>query len=171
MNDQKRKIINQIAELVRNQFSLTTPINMIDVVSSLGGEIIEAPFDNNTISGKIQKKGESFIIQINPFELEERKTFTLAHEIGHLFLHMGYLVNPEKWKSINIYEDSPMFRQGYSEEEYEANEFAAAFLMPFDEFKKAALNNLSINEIANKFQVSKEAALIRGRWLGCYGWN
>jgi Zn-dependent peptidase ImmA (M78 family) len=27
-----------------------------------------------------------------------RRNFSVAHELGHLFLHMGYIVSPEKWR-------------------------------------------------------------------------
>lgn len=171
MTSQKRYIINNIAELIRNKINLSTPVDMEVVVKELNGKVEEMEFENPTISGLIKKTGDSFVIYVNPNDIPERRTFTIAHEIGHLFLHMGYLVNMNKWNSINEYTDSPMFRQGYSEEEYEANEFAAAFLMPSSEFKSYREQNLSLEDIAKKFHVSKEAALTRGRWLGMYGWN
>ena len=99
----------------------------------------------------------------------------IAHELGHLFLHMGYLVNPDKWNAIDEYYDSPKYRQGYSEEEYEANQFAGAFLMPEKEYRQFVIeyskdNRINVNLIANHFNVSFDAALTRGKWLGIFQW-
>jgi Zn-dependent peptidase ImmA (M78 family) len=34
---------------------------------------------------------------ISPYQSEERRKFTIAHELGHLFLHMGYLLDSDLW--------------------------------------------------------------------------
>ncbi len=40
------------------------------------------------------------IFEIIVFEYQppNRKSFTIAHELGHLFLHMGYIIDEERWK-------------------------------------------------------------------------
>ena len=37
-------------------------------------------------------------IIVSPFQDEKRERFTIAHELGHLFLHMGYRTNNELWE-------------------------------------------------------------------------
>jgi Zn-dependent peptidase ImmA (M78 family) len=81
---------------------------------------------------------------------------------------MGY--GTPKWSDTQAYEVYNRF--GASEEEFEANEFAAAFLMPEEDFKAAAKRANSVaSEIALSFGVSADAALNRGRWLGIFPWS
>lgn len=175
MTYERRLAIENLANTIRTQLNVTTPVNMQQVVSSLKGELISITFEDSSISGRIQKKGDSFEISYNAEHSQLRSEFTIAHELGHLFLHMGYLVNPDKWNAIDEYYDSPKYRQGYSEEEYEANQFAGAFLMPEKEYRQFISehnenNRISINVIANHFKVSFDAALTRGKWLGIFQW-
>ena len=175
MTYERRLAIENLADTIRTQLNVTTPVNMQQVVSSLNGKLLSITFEDSSISGRIQKKGDSFEISYNAEHSQLRSEFTIAHELGHLFLHMGYLVNPEKWNAIDEYYDSPKYRQGYSEEEYEANQFAGAFLMPEKEYRQfvsehSEKNRISINVIANHFNVSFDAALTRGKWLGIFQW-
>jgi Zn-dependent peptidase ImmA (M78 family) len=92
---------------------------------------------------------------------------------------MGYLLDKVKWTSMsnNDFQDSAFFRMSdnYTQEENEANEFAASFLMPKGEFIDIAKQHLSNNHytigpIADHFQVSEIAAINRGKWLGIFAW-
>ena len=175
MTYERRQKIEEFAESVRKTLNVSTPVNMQQVIANLNGELKAITFEDSSISGRIQKVGTKFEISYNAEHSPFRSEFTIAHELGHLFLHMGYLVNPEKWNSINEYYDSPKYRQGYSEEEYEANQFAGAFLMPQTEYREFIKNNsnnnrISVNLIAEHFNVSFDAALTRGKWLGIFQW-
>lgn len=60
-------------------------------------------------------------------------------------------------------------------EEYEANEFAMAFLMPKDEFLKVAENYLEnniydCNKIAEYFDVELNIVIKRGQSLGIFSY-
>lgn len=66
-------------------------------------------------------------------------------------------------------------RLGSSEKEYQANEFAAAFLMPKNEYLKklnefVSGNKVNTSKIAEYFNVSVEAASNRGKFLGYLKW-
>jgi Zn-dependent peptidase ImmA (M78 family) len=173
---QRRRAIYKIAENIRSALKLKTPADLHSAITDmLQGECVEAVLDDD-ISGKIKKIGNSFKITINRKHSGKRKNFTIAHELGHLFLHMGYLTDPEIWDSINEYIDSPYYRMGYSEEENEANQFAGALLMPeaeYKEFVRNAVKNQKINIslISSHFDVSDDAALTRGKWLGIFDWD
>ena len=175
MTYERRQAIEVLADTIRTQLNVTTPVDMQQVVSSLKGNLVPITFEDSSISGRIQKTGETFEISYNAEHSQLRSEFTIAHELGHLFLHMGYLVNPDKWNAIDEYYDSPKYRQGYSEEEYEANQFAGAFLMPEKEYRQFVIeyskdNRINVNLIANHFNVSFDAALTRGKWLGIFPW-
>lgn len=170
MNAATRNMINSLTEDILQLFNIHVPIeNLDELVDSLGGRIKE---DIKYSDGAVQKEGDAFIIWISPFQDEKRRRFTIAHELGHLFLHMGYLTNKELW---NKQENKIYQRIGNSEKEYQANEFAAAFLMPRKAYFKVMNENLSGNKvntskIAEHFNVSVEAASNRGKFLGYLKW-
>ena len=172
----RRREINAIAERIRDFLQLGTyssPVDLDSCVHRLGGEIIRSA---NLTEAMIAKRGDSFRITINRNLHPNRERFSIAHEIGHLFLHMGYCIDDAKWNAIDEFRDDPMFRCGYSEEEREANEFAGAFLMPRDAFlvefgkNETDDNKVDLKPIAEHFEVSVEAALRRGQWLGVVAW-
>jgi Zn-dependent peptidase ImmA (M78 family) len=84
---------------------------------------------------------------------------------------MGYLVDPERWNHSSEYQDSVYHRFGHGIEEEEANLFAAAFLMPAEQFHKAVadLGNAGafpVKQLALQFRTSASAVLRRGEELG-----
>ena len=176
MKSETRKFINELADSIRDAFSIDVPIiNMRKVVTIIGGEIEEGdPFDFDELyDGTIKKnKEDSFLIKISPLQSKERENFTIAHEIGHLFLHMGYIILPEIWEKQD---DIEFTRFGNNEQEYQAHEFAAAFLMPKEEYKRildenTKDNRADIKSVAKYFNVSMAAATNRGKFLGYIKW-
>ena len=99
---------------------------------------------------------------------ENRRLFSLAHELGHLFLHLGY-GSDVRWSQSGDYIES-YARHGYGEEEFEANEFAAAFLMPESAICQKYSETSSLEDTAQYFKVSVDAASLRLRWLGLEPW-
>jgi Zn-dependent peptidase ImmA (M78 family) len=175
MDSIKREKIQNFAEKVHEKLGLEIPVDLPAVCQQLGGEVIGEDLGEE-IDAKIEKSGDSFRIIFNRNRPNTRNNFSIAHELGHLFLHMGYLINPERWNSVSTYTDSVYYRFGHDIEELEANEFAAAFLMPEaayrHEVNKSTKNGLcDISELAKRFGVSEEAAINRGRWLRIFSWN
>lgn len=175
MDLETRRFINRFANAIRNTYDIETPIQDIrEVVKTLGGDVedIETFCFDDFYDGTIKKTGErSFLIRVSK-QCKERENFTIAHEIGHLFLHMGYILLPEIWKEQDEVE---FHRFGDSEEEYQAHEFAAALLMPKDEYIKkikeySSDGMIDIKEVARYFNVSIQAATNRGRFLGHIEW-
>ena len=171
MDSSTRIFIDNLAEAVIDAYGITIPIdNIEDVVKKIGGEIVEKADLDDLYDGTIRKVDQSsFSIVISPFQSEGRKDFTVEHELGHLFLHMGFGVDPDLWSRQN---DTIYRRFGTSEQEYQANEFAAALLMPQKEYLSELLRNktddgkVCISEIADYFHVSNAAAGNRGKFLG-----
>ena len=173
MNPTKRKEISSLAETIRDGLDLQTPIDVEAAVIRLGGELREEPALEEKMEAFVRKSGERFQIVLSADKPDTRKRFSIAHELGHLFLHMGYLVNPDMWRDARDYQDAVYFRFGYGTEEAEANEFAGAFLMPEAEFEKVAERHTnggrcSVQAIADHFKTSKDAVLTRGRLLGLF---
>ena len=113
---------------------------------------------------------EGFEIALDRTKAPTRQLFSLGHELGHLFVDLGF-ANPEVWRNQTEYVES-YARSGYDEEEFVAHEFAASLLMPRDEFTKLVhAEKRPLADVAKYFGVSHEAALMRGRWLGILPWS
>ena len=172
-----------VANKVRDVLELKCPYSPEEAVRKLDGEIQET-IEDEYIDAEIKKYGDDkFIIRLNKDKPENRKTFTVAHELGHLFLHMGFIIDQDRWNSIDNYQDSAFYRMSgdngmpgrYKQEEHEANVFAANFLMPEEEFISVAnqyLDNGRCNteSLANHFNVSEMAVINRGKWLRVFEW-
>lgn len=81
-------------------------------------------------------------------EKQGRDRFTVAHEIGHLFLHKAPVLARGS-QDHKIFEDS----------EWQADRFAAEFLMPYDDCRTCK----SYQQIMVRFGVSPTAAQKRFR--------
>lgn len=167
--------INDIADIILKTLKIPVPIIDIEtLVNELRGQVIRKDNLQINADGKIRRNQNGFIIEIPYTENKCRERFTIAHELGHLFLHMGYLIDEELW---NANEDAVYFRKDYGEMEYQAHEFAAAILMPRNKFfsvmKESYIGNgiYNIEYVAKYFNVSVEAAVNRGRWLGILDWR
>lgn len=82
-----------------------------------------------------------------------RDRFTVAHEIGHLIMHVG---------TLNRTDGGGEKLPAYLDPEWQANYFAGALLMP----RELMLACLSIDEVMQKFGVSRECASVRAKVLG-----
>ncbi|WP_122639044.1 ImmA/IrrE family metallo-endopeptidase [Romboutsia sp. Marseille-P6047] len=175
MDYRTRNIINKLADEIIESYKITAPIDDLEsFVESIGGKVTENNLKSGFYDGRIttQNTDYEFEIFIPENQYLERKKFTIAHELGHLFLHMGYQIDDDLWEEQR---GRDYYRNGSSEEELQANEFAAALLMPRDEYKKIMekyTDGVSVNtaEIARYFGVSIQAAANRGKWLGYLAW-
>ncbi len=172
-----RKKISDFADHIRVALEMNSPpYDPKDAIRKLNGKIIYDISEEST-DGSIEKTDTNdFCIHLSNNKSPQRERFTLAHELGHLFLHMGFIIDDEKWKLLSKLPESVFYRGNlYSDEEYEANEFAASFLMPKQEFLNIAKSNLqnnlfNIDKIASYFDVSLESVTNRGKWLGIFQW-
>lgn len=104
------------------------------------------------ISGILVMSDErEFSILVNQDEPPERQRFTAAHELGHYFLHRNLLRVGTEIKDRYI-----LKAEGVSDEnEEEANQFAAAFLMPLDKVGEAMNSGkTNVESLAKHFDVS-----------------
>lgn len=76
-----------------------------------------------------------------------RDRFTLAHELGHLFLHRGIAFARAMDGSTKIYQNS----------EWQANTFASALLIDEGHLRQCR----SLDDVVDRFGVSLDAARVR----------
>lgn len=127
------------------------PLRVFDLAAVMGLTVIRQPLPNS-ISGYLKVYKEGWEIGINSLHHPNRQRFTMAHELGHYFLH----------RDRGEFEDGLLFRKDNQSNpaERQANEFAALLLMPLVEFKRALRNN-DISIVATYFGVSQQAAEYR----------
>lgn len=124
---------------------------------------------DGTIRGLVGDSHAAFVIAIPSHTTVERDFFTIAHELGHLFLHLKY--GSGEFKRDDSFTDTIMTRSGRNATEYEANHFAACLLMPEDDYRQIADQCANdVARIASYFGVSPSAALMRGKFLGIFPW-
>ncbi|WP_439628646.1 ImmA/IrrE family metallo-endopeptidase [Shinella sp.] len=132
------------------------PLDVRSLAEVLGLTIEAFPMDENT-SGYLENIQGTWTLGVNSLHHRNRQRFTIAHEIGHYFLHRDH----------SSFRDGLLFRKAvdYSPHEREANVFASLLLMPRLEFQRA-LMNADLAQVADMFGVSKQAAQYRLEHLG-----
>jgi Zn-dependent peptidase ImmA (M78 family) len=161
-----KQAVDALAAKIASQLSYEPGIDLDPIVAKLGGRILIRP-DIDLVdesSGSIRIISEAnFEIVLAQHTGLIRDRFTIAHELGHYVLHYLY------FRQVKKEEIGPVEAQRYGSGrvEWEANWFAAGFLMPSD-FFRAAYEKLSGDEIAiaAQFKVSAQAARVRITNLG-----
>jgi Zn-dependent peptidase ImmA (M78 family) len=153
------------------QIPYFTEENCFEIVSLLDGELIfeqkwKPEWGDGIIIRERKDAGKNFTIKLPLHTSPKRDMFTIAHELGHLFLHFYY--GTKRWWDSEDYfyfQDSMLTRNGTGTMEQEANYFAACLLMPEEEFKSVYAECGTIQGVADHFGVSKQAATIRRKSL------
>ncbi len=110
------------------------------------------------------------VIGVNPTDSPNRQRFTIAHELGHLILHVESDLHIDERFPIGL--RSGISAMAVDDNEIEANQFAAELLMPAEMITRDVelLVRLdvdkAISRLAKKYQVSTEAMSIRLSTLG-----
>ena len=114
------------------------------------------------ISGRIDTQDDgSRIITVSSIDHPERQRFTLAHELGHHFMNHG---DRHRKDTFGAPPNNPEDRR----KEWEANEFAAALLMPKKSIDLVIekMEHPTVSKLADVFNVSEQAMRIRLQRLG-----
>lgn len=152
--------IAQYAELVGQHHSIfdeTTVADVKGLVNKLGGTIqVSSSFI--APEALIVREPKDFTIFLPPMTPERRDRFTIAHELGHYFLH--YL-EPRRTDRVTF------GRGARNKAETQANLFAASLLMPSELFTiRFSEQQGDMLALARDFEVSPRAAEVRSQVLG-----
>lgn len=109
---------------------------------------------NDLVLGHTYKDELGTSLMVNKKLQGPRKNFTIAHEIGHLLLHMNAPLPVETASTIetNLNTD-----RGHRSYEREANSFAAHLLLPDKVLECQLLSSFSITAIKNSSGISKDS--------------
>lgn len=149
--------IRQYAERIATVHGAVSDDGSTDVrqlVHDLGGSIT---YNEDDSEGLVVEEPGKFQIRLSQFTSSWRDNFTIAHELGHYFLHYR----------LPKHTGQEGFGRGErNRKETQANVFAASLLMPVDSFTKA-WTEMSGNErlLADKFGVSPAAVRVQAQVL------
>jgi hypothetical protein len=150
-----KKSVEQFAAKVAETLNFRVGGDVEELIRKLGGRMLPATWETADSPASIRVFGQNnFEVRDELMAIDERRRFTLAHELGHYFLH-----SQQGKRSIQA------TRSGSGPVEWEANWFAAALLMPEEAFKEKFTTARNIYEIAGIFGVSPAAAQVRAAQL------
>lgn len=148
----------------------SVPVDLVTLANRQGIKVHNAKFSEEGISGMLAKRGDNITMLIHQSDHPNRKRFTIAHELGHHFLHLmedGEIVDNEGDLFRNDWGRDDTIEQEDRRREVQANQFAAALLMParlVEEVYQEVTKD--ITEISRIFKVSREAMGYRLNQLG-----
>lgn len=158
----------------------TLPISVDKIAKSLGAQLRYSPLDSE-LSGMIYIKDGVPIIGVNALHHPNRQRFTIAHEIAHLCLHRDHITNAvhvDKGFAVPVLKRDAASATGTERLEIEANQFAAALLIPrrmLDQLLAEARIDIesegALEQFAKKFKVSKAMLEFRIRNLSSESLN
>lgn len=148
----------KVAEEIIVKLQITSaPVNVEEIAEKCKVQVRRAPTKN--ISGLLYRKDGIAFMGINNDESPVRQRFTIAHELGHFFLHKT------KDTFIEYRDNKKKIVRGFKE--IEANSFGASLLMPISLLKKDIdisehpLSEDDVKFLANKYKVSEIAMTYR----------
>jgi len=155
-----------LAEEVASDLEFEPGDSIHEVVEALGGrvEVRDLLLQDPEHCGTLFVDGPGrFKIIVPSHTSAARDRFTIAHELGHYFIHYLFSFDEESLKERSLI----AYRKDSHRVEWEANWFAAAFLMPSDAFQREYVRTGGhLERVAEYFRVSSAAARVRAKDLG-----
>lgn len=157
------------AEILAEWMQLKPPVDVAFLAEKAGVNLVYDELDDDVSGFLVKKKGKVFLA-VNSNHHPNRQRFSIAHELGHYYLHLN--------SSSTVFIDKTVYYRnvdsssGKYQQEIEANAFAADLLMPRDMLEKELekfgeeLTDMDIYRLANRFGVSQQAMELRLQNLG-----
>lgn len=168
MTEQTRRYIESVTQKIVGKNKIT---DIDKIVSSIGGKIIEVHGIDIVTDGTVSKTGRNtFAIYIPQIQDVRRRNFIIAHELGHVILHMGFRTNKALW---NTQPKGGLIRFSTYVQDYYATTFALSLLMPEAPYRTFVQQHsvdgrISARAIATHFNVTESVAIKRGQDLGIF---
>ena len=157
------------SNILLNNDMYKIPVDIIKIANANDIRVYEGNLDKK-ISGAIRYNESTSIFEIlvNKNDPKVRQRFTIAHELGHYFLHQDFLIK-EKLHIDVMYRTTDKNDPEVEEQkarEREVDYFAGALLMNKTLLEKIYKETNSIQELAEVFEVSVSAMTVRLDILG-----
>lgn len=161
--------IEEKASTILKQHGLfSIPVDPVILANRAGIKVNNAVFSDENLSGILTKRDNETSILISQSESPYRKRFTIAHELGHLFLHLegeGEFIDTK----VDLFRDTESIPNAEDDRiryEIQANMFASSLLMPETFVKEYYKEIKDVSELARLFKVSEAAMSVRLTKLG-----
>ncbi len=169
MHIRSAQITKKVNELLQ-KFGITAPpIPVRKIARRCGARIVS--ISDADMDGFIYQEEREIVIGVNREQAPVRQRFTIAHELGHLFLHDHNVLHIDRGFQVRLRNN--LSTQGVNIDEMEANRFAAELLMPINFLREDLESRLfdfaddaSLCELAKRYGVSTQAISIRINGLG-----
>jgi Zn-dependent peptidase ImmA (M78 family) len=162
-----KQSVEKFAEDIAKSLGFAPGGSLEELVAETGGHLVfgssgAGDFESGSI---IAKELDNYTIYLSRNTSRQRDRFTIAHELGHLALHLPKIKadDPDAVMRATRWVDET--DEAQKRAEWEANWFAAAFLMPREAFVEAYENG-GLLEAQVEFDVSPAAAQTRAKSLG-----
>lgn len=165
-------MIDMLAEKVIQLYEINVPVNDInEIVNKIGGTVEELKTIYSKNNSYLRLADDEFSIVIPTEENIENKNMIIAKQLGHLFLHLNFKNTKNEEESES--KQYRYYRFSDPLTDYQAKQFALAFLMPKDAFIKTVKEHaegtyIDTSEIARHFHVPIEDAAERGYTLDLF---
>ena len=153
------------SELLHALDAYDVPVPLEIVAHRLGLKVQRVPL-GESVSGVLVVSEKGGRIGVNSEQPEVRQRFTIAHELGHFVLHRGEseLFIDRTFRAFRNQDSAT----GKDRAEIQANQFAAALLMPEELLKREVGDDMIdlaeadlINTLAERFGVSSQSMTFR----------
>lgn len=175
-----QKIELQARRVLRKSGVYEPPVPVQQIAQDLGIHVRYQPMKGDSDVSAVLKRDEGVaIIGVNSSHAPHRQRFSIAHELGHYFLHSDdelFIDFASMIQGKRSHYRNSLSSQAKNREEMDANAFAAALLMPrsmverkLDEYleeQPQATSDNVVAELAAVFHVSREAMNFRLLNLG-----
>lgn len=153
-------------ELLRESGVDKPPVPVERIARRLKADVRYEPFDGE-LSGMLIREGKRVIIGVNASHPKTRQRFTIAHELGHMWMH-------DEQHPVHVDRGFPVRRRDARSSravdvyEMEANGFAAELLMPAAMLERDLKgkdpdydDDELTRRLANRYKVSLQAMAVR----------
>lgn len=166
--------LEEASNILLNKFKLNqVPIDIVQAADIMGLQLLKVIFINNpdnhiggalAVSSNLQEQGyrKDKVIKVNKLNSQGHQRFSIIHEVYHYIFDSFFKQRNEEYYDV-FYEDN---LNSEDENEKRANRFAAAFLMPKEDFTKEYLylkvgqgktEDEIYSQLSKKFLVSETA--------------
>jgi len=159
--------VEKFAEDIAKHVGFMPGDSIEELVERVGGKLeVGSSGGGDAESGSIVASAvDDFVIYVSRHTSLKRDRFTIAHELGHLLLHLDPIKKTNSHAVMRATRWVDENDQQQKRAEWEANWFAAGFLMPSEHFVKD-YEALGLAGVTAKYGVSTTAAQIRAKSLG-----
>lgn len=168
------------SRLLREHGISDPPVPVRELAARIGIDVRFQPFSGDSDVSAVLKRGhETAVIGVNSAHPPNRQRFSIAHELGHYYLHAEEPVFIDFGSRIQKPQSryrNAVSSEASNKEEIDANTFAAALLMPRNMVRREIATVLEndpeldpesvVIELAHRFGVSRDAMNFRLLNLG-----